>query len=73
LVGYTQVEEPIMKLPRPEERSLETWTRMLWNRRQRLARLKTLNAPDVIIAREEELIQKALDGMAEVRARSRNR
>ncbi len=62
-----------MVLPQPEDRTLEQWTLVLWNRRQRLARLKTLNAPDVIIAREEKLIQKALDGMAEVRARSRNR
>lgn len=69
MVGYTQVEEPIMKLPRPEERSLETWTRMLWNRRQRLQRLKALDAPEVLITREETLIQEALDGMARVRNR----
>lgn len=60
-------------LPHPEERTLEEWTLVLWNRRQRLARLKALDAPDVIIAREEELIQKALDGMARVRALTRDR
>lgn len=60
-----------MVLPQPEERTLEQWTLVLWNRRQRLARLKALDAPEVIIAREETLIQDALDGMARVRGRNR--
>lgn len=58
-----------MKPPRPEERSLEQWTRMFWNRRQRLARLKALDAPEMLITREEKLIQEALDGMARARNR----
>lgn len=58
-----------MLLPHPEDRSLEMWTRMLWNRRQRLLRLKALDAPEVLIEREEALIQGALDGMARVRNR----
>jgi hypothetical protein len=60
-----------MMLPQPEDRTLEQWTLVLWNRRQRLARLKEMDAPEVIITQEKILIQKALDGMA--RARSRNR
>lgn len=62
-----------MVLPQPEERTLEEWTLVLWNRRQRLARLKALEAPDVIIAQEEVLVQKALDGMTRVRAQARVR
>lgn len=58
-----------INLPQPDARSLETWTRMLWNRRQRLLRLKALEAPEVLIAREEALIQEALDGMARARNR----
>ena len=53
----------------PEDRSLATWTLMFWNRHQRLLRLKAMNAPDVLIAREEALIQEARAGMARVRDR----
>ena len=60
------VGDSFIMLPHPNDRSLEQWTRMLWNRRQRLARLK---APDVLIAREGALIQEALEGMARARNR----
>ncbi len=58
-------------LPHPEDRSLEMWTRMFWNRHQRLLRLKALGAPEVLIAREGALIREALDGMAQARVRDR--
>ena len=58
-------------VPHPKDRSLELWTRMLWTRRQRLLRLKALNAPEELIAREEALIQAALEGISQVRDRNR--
>lgn len=51
------------------DRSLETWTLMFWCRCQRLVQLREMDAPEVLISREESLVQKARDGMRRARDR----
>ncbi len=49
------------------ERSAEDWKRMIDRRAMRLVKLVYLDAPDIIVNKETELLQNAVEGLLECR------